>query len=86
MKLLGIREWSDGGHTAQYSFIRPAAIAAQTYPGHFLPTPTVSTQYVLASPVETPQEAGEVGPGTAGISFGGAGQRGGGTADTLGAR
>ena len=28
----------------------------------------MSTQFVLASPVETQQEAGEVGPGTAGVA------------------
>ena len=35
----------------------------------------MSTQYVLASPVETVQEAGEVGPGTAGVASAVADQR-----------
>ena len=67
-KLLGIPEWADGGHTARFSFIRPATIAARTYSGHFLPIPTISTQYVLASPVEVAQSSGEVGPGTVGVA------------------
>lgn len=66
--LVGLNEWSQGGHTAKYSFIRPATIAAQTYPSQFLPVPSISTQFVLASPVEKQQEAGEVGPGTAGVA------------------
>ena len=65
--LAGLKEWSEGGHTATYSFIRPSTIAAQTYPSQFLPVASISTQFVLASPVEKQQEAGEVGPGTAGI-------------------
>ena len=66
--LVGIGEWAQGGHTASYSFIRPTTIAANTYPAQILPVPSVSTQYVLASPVRKIQEAGEVGPGTAGVS------------------
>jgi hypothetical protein len=66
--LLGLEQWSAEGHTARYSFIRPTTIPSQTYPSQFLPVPSVSTQYVLASPVEAQQEAGEVGPGTAGVA------------------
>ncbi len=66
--LLSLVEWSQGGHTARYSFIRPTTIPSGTYPSQFLPVSSVSTQYVLASPVETQQETGEVGPGTAGVS------------------
>ncbi len=66
-RLLGLDEWSEGGHAAQYSFIRPATIAANTYLGQPEAIQTVSTQQVLAGAVETQQEAGEVGPGTAGV-------------------
>ncbi|MDE0713521.1 MAG: hypothetical protein OXI10_01440, partial [Gammaproteobacteria bacterium] len=66
--LLGLDEWSQEGHTARYSFIRPTTIPSGTYPAQFLPVASVSTQFVLASPVETQQEAGEVGPGTAGVA------------------
>ena len=68
VNLVGIDQWSLEGHTARYSFIRPTTIPSETYPAQFVPVPSVSTQYVLASPVETVQEAGEVGPGTAGIA------------------
>jgi len=68
VNLIGLNEWSQGGHTAKYSFIRPSTIAAETYPSQFLPVPSISTQFVLASPVEKQQQAGEVGPGTAGIA------------------
>ncbi|MGI9301146.1 MAG: TAXI family TRAP transporter solute-binding subunit [Gammaproteobacteria bacterium] len=68
VNLLGLKEWAQGGHTAKFSFIRPITIAAQTYPSQFLPIPSISTQFVLASPVEKPQLAGEVGPGTAGVA------------------
>ena len=68
INLVGIDQWSLGGHTAQYSFARPTTIPAETYPSQFVAVPSVSTQYVLASPVETLQEAGEVGPGTAGVA------------------
>ena len=66
--LMGLEQWAEGGHTAKYSFIRPSTIAAQTYPSQFLPMASISTQFVLASPIEKQQEAGEVGPGTAGIA------------------
>jgi glycine betaine/choline ABC-type transport system substrate-binding protein len=66
-KLVDMAEWAEGGHTAQYSFIRPATIPADTYPGQGNPITTVSTQTVIASPAKTAQTAGEVGPGTAGI-------------------
>ena len=68
VQLVNLREWADGGHTAQYSFIRPATIAAQTYPAQFQPISSISTQFVLASPVAKLQEAGEVGPGTTGVA------------------
>ena len=68
VNLVGLDQWSLEGHTARYSFIRPTTIPAETYPAQFVPVPSVSTQYVLASPVETVQEAGEVGPGTAGVA------------------
>ena len=66
--LAALDQWSAEGHTARYSFIRPTTIPSETYPSQFVPVASVSTQYVLASPVETPQEAGEVGPGTAGVA------------------
>ena len=66
-RLVGLDAWAEGGHTAQFSFIRPATIPAGTYPGQDESITTVSTQMVLASPAKTAQTAGEVGPGTAGI-------------------
>ena len=66
-KIVNLNEWAEGGHTARYSFIRPATIPAGTYPSQGDSTTTVSTQFVLASPAKTAQTAGEVGPGTAGI-------------------
>lgn len=66
-KLVGLSEWAQGGHTARFSFIRPATIPADTYPSQGNPVTSVSTQLVLASPARTVQTAGEVGPGTAGI-------------------
>ena len=68
VKLVSLNEWSEGGHTAKYSFIRPSTIAAQTYPAQFQAIPSISTQFVLASPIKRQQEAGEVGPGTAGVA------------------
>lgn len=68
LQLLGISEWAEGGHTAKFSFIRPTTIASQTYPSQLKPISSISTQFVLASPVEKRQEAGEVGPGTAGVA------------------
>ncbi len=66
-KLVNLTQWAEGGHTARFSFIRPATIPAATYTGQSEPVTTVSTQFVLASPAKTVQTAGEVGPGTAGI-------------------
>ena len=66
-RLIDLSAWAEGGHTALFSFIRPATIPANTYPGQSSPVTTVSTQMVLASPAKTAQTAGEVGPGTAGI-------------------
>ena len=66
-KLVSLNEWAKGGHTARFSFIRPATIPGGTYTGQSEPVTTVSTQFVLASPAKTVQTAGEVGPGTAGI-------------------
>ena len=68
VQIVGLDQWSAEGHTARYSFIRPATIPSETYPAQFVPVPTVSTQYVLASPVQKLQETGEVGPGTAGVA------------------
>ena len=68
VNLIGLDQWSLGGHTARYSFIRPTTIPSETYPSQFVPVASVSTQLVLAGPVETVQEAGEVGPGTAGVA------------------
>ena len=68
VKIIGLNEWSEGGHTAKFSFIRPTTIPAQTYPGQFQPITSVSTQFVLASPVATQQGTGEVGPGTTGVA------------------
>jgi TRAP-type uncharacterized transport system substrate-binding protein len=66
-QLVDLKEWAQGGHTARFSFIRPSAIPANTYPSQSRSITTVSTQFVLASPAKTIQTAGEVGPGTAGI-------------------
>jgi glycine betaine/choline ABC-type transport system substrate-binding protein/DNA-binding transcriptional LysR family regulator len=66
--LAALDQWSAEGHTATYSFIRPATIPSETYPSQFVPVASVSTQYVLASPVQKLQETGEVGPGTAGVA------------------
>ena len=66
--LVGFDQWSEEGHTAKYSFLRPITIPAGTYPSQFGSVASVSTQSILASPVATQQEAGEVGPGTAGVA------------------
>ncbi len=66
VNLVSLEEWALGGHTAKFSFIRPATIPARTYTDQFRPVSTVTTQYVLAGPVEKKQDTGEVGPGTAG--------------------
>ena len=66
--LVGLDQWTMEGHSARYSFIRPATIPSQTYPAQFLPVASLSTQQVLASPVETRQETGDVGPGTASVA------------------
>ena len=66
-KLVDLDEWAAGGHTARFSFIRPATIPANTYPSQTAAITSISTQFVLASPAKTAQTAGEVGPGTAGI-------------------
>jgi glycine betaine/choline ABC-type transport system substrate-binding protein/TRAP-type uncharacterized transport system substrate-binding protein len=71
-KLIDLKEWAQGGHTARFSFIRPATIPANTYPSQTRPITTVSTQFVLASPAKSVQTAGEVGPGTAGLNSGAA--------------
>lgn len=71
-KLTSLDEWAQGGHTAKFSFIRPATIAANSYPHQAVSVATVSTQLVLASPVKAVQTAGEVGPGTAGTDTSGA--------------
>jgi glycine betaine/choline ABC-type transport system substrate-binding protein len=68
LKLVGIDEWAQGGHTAKYSFIRPTTIAALSYPSQTGAISSMSTQFVLASPVRKQQEAGEVGPGTTGVA------------------
>jgi hypothetical protein len=65
-KLVDLSEWAQGGHTARFSFIRPSTIPANSYPTQGNPVTTISTQFVLASPVQTVQAAGEVGPGTTG--------------------
>ena len=65
-KLIDLTEWAEGGYTAQFSFIRPTTIPADTYPGQSNPITTVSTQLVLASPAKIAQSAGDVGPGTVG--------------------
>ena len=64
--LVSMDEWAEGGHTANFSFIRPATIPARTYNAQYQPVSSVSTQVVLAGPVEGVQDAGEVGPGTTG--------------------
>ena len=68
VQLAALDQWSVEGHTARYSFIRPTTIPSETYPSQFVPVASVSTQYVLASPVQKRQETGEVGPGTAGVA------------------
>jgi glycine betaine/choline ABC-type transport system substrate-binding protein len=66
-KLVDLNEWADGGYAAEFSFIRPSTIPADTYPTQTDPITTVSTQLVLASPSKAAQETGDVGPGTVGI-------------------
>lgn len=68
LALVGLDEWSAGGHTARYSFIRPTTIPASTYPSQPVALSSINTQFVLASPVEKQQAAGEVGPGTTGVA------------------
>ena len=65
-QLTDLSEWAEGGYTAQFSFIRPLTIPADTYPEQSNSITTVSTQLVLASPAEIAQSMGEVGPGTVG--------------------
>jgi hypothetical protein len=64
--LISLNEWAKGGHTAKFSFIRPAIIAPKTYSSQQNSVASVSTQFVLAGPVEQALVAGDVGPGTAG--------------------
>lgn len=66
--LVSLDEWAQGGHTAKFSFIRPATIGARTYSGQYQAVSSVSTQYVLAGPVEQVLSVGVVGPGTAGTT------------------
>jgi glycine betaine/choline ABC-type transport system substrate-binding protein len=68
--LVSLDEWAEGGHTARFSFIRPATIAAGTYPSQFGPISSVSTQLVLAGPAAQQKTAGDVGPGTSGSEGG----------------
>ncbi|MEZ5478148.1 MAG: glycine betaine ABC transporter substrate-binding protein [Thiolinea sp.] len=72
VRLVSLDEWASGGHTARFSFIRPATIPARTYSAQYQPVASVSTQLVLAGPVEQVRDTGEVGPGTAGTVEGGA--------------
>ena len=64
-KLLSLNEWANGGHTAKYSFIRPATIRASVYQNEAVET--VATQFVLAGPVKVSLLTGDVGPGN--VSF-----------------
>ena len=66
LRLVSIDEWAAGGHTAKFTFIRPSTISSDSYPGMSDSIASVTTQQVLAGPVEIIQSAGEVGPGTAG--------------------
>ena len=54
-RLLPLDEWAQGGHTALFSFIRPATISASSYPGQSGSIASVSTQMVLAGAGETVQ-------------------------------
>jgi hypothetical protein len=66
--LVSLDEWAQGGHTAKFSFIRPATIGARTYSSQYQAVSSVSTQYVLAGPVEQVLSVGVVGPGNAGTT------------------
>ncbi len=68
--LVSLDEWAEGGHTARFSFIRPATIGAGTYTAQFSPVASVSTQVVLAGPAAQQKSAGDVGPGTSGSEGG----------------
>ena len=68
LRLVSMDAWAEGGHTARYSFLRPATIGAGKYSGQSSPVATVSTQYVLASPVVAEQGTGDVGPGIIGFA------------------
>ena len=68
--LVSLDEWAEGGHTARFSFIRPATIGAGTYTAQFSPIASVSTQVVLAGPAAQQKTAGDVGPGTSGSEGG----------------
>ncbi len=64
-KLVSLDEWAKGGHTGKFSFIRPSTIPSSIYPAQGKPVASITTQYVLASPVEIALSTGDVGPGNA---------------------
>lgn len=67
-RLLPIDGWTDGTAPLRFSFLRPAKIPADTYPGQPDAVETLSTQIVLAGPPSTREAFGAVGPGTTGTA------------------
>lgn len=67
-RLLPIDGWTDGTAPLRFSFLRPAKIPADTYPGQPDAVETLSTQIVLAGPPSTREAFGAQGPGTTGTA------------------
>ncbi len=66
--LLPIDGWNEGTAPLRFSFLRPAKIPADTYPGQPDAVETLSTQIVLAGPPSTREAFGAQGPGTTGTA------------------
>jgi osmoprotectant transport system permease protein len=67
-RLLSIEGWTDGNAPLRFSFLRPAKVPAETYPGQAEAVETLSTQIVLAGPSSQREAFGAQGPGTTGTA------------------
>ena len=65
-RLLGVEAWTQSPAALRFSFLRPARLAPQTYPGMGDAVDTLSSQMVLIGPVSREGEIGERGPQTTG--------------------
>ena len=65
-RLLGVDAWTKSPAALRFSFLRPARLAPQTYPGIGDAVDTLSSQMVLIGPVQREGEIGERGPQTTG--------------------